>query len=222
MVAEYDHEGEDHDHATLDPHIWMSPINVRIMVQNICDGLVKIDPDNKTYYEVNRDAYLQELTELDQDIRDGLSGLTNRKFMVYHPSFGYFAQEYGLTMIAVEDEGKEPTAAGIKNLVDQAEEYNIKVIFVSPQFNQQSAEVIASEIGGEVISIDPLARDYITNMHNLVDELEMATGSGKKKEVFKPLSYIMFAIGVAAILVTGCLIVYQLVDKRKRAIGHGI
>ncbi|MFC2018017.1 metal ABC transporter solute-binding protein, Zn/Mn family [Chloroflexota bacterium] len=221
MAGEHEEEEEDHEHSGMDPHIWMSPVNVRIMVQNICDGLVQVDPDNKTYYEVKRDAYIRELTQLDQDIRDGLSGLTNRKFMVYHPSFGYFAEEYDLTMIAVEEEGKEPTSAGIKKLIDQAEEYNIKVIFVSPQFNQQNAEVIASEIGGEVIPIDPLARDYITSMYTLSDELEKATGNGKKKEVFEPLSYIMFAIGVAAILGTGGVIIYHLVRKRKSEIRHG-
>lgn len=226
MTSEHEHDEDVHEEEAdeqngMDPHIWMSPMNAEIMVKNICDGLIKVDPDNKTYYEVNRDAYLQELTELDRNIRESLSGLTNRRFMVYHPSYGYFAAEYGLTMIAVEDEGKEPTSAGIKNLIDQAEEYNIKVIFVSPQFSQQSAEVIASEIGGEVISVDPLARDYITNMRTLLDELEKATGTGNKKEVFKPLSYIMFAIGVAAILGTVSVIGYHLVRKRKSEMGYG-
>ena len=164
-------EHEDEEHGTLDPHIWMSLANAKIMVQNICDGLVQVDPDNKTYYEGNRDSYLQELTQLDQDIGDGLSGVVNRRFMVYHPSFGYFAEEYDLTMIPVEEEGKEPTIAGIDHLIEQAKEHNIKVIFASPQFNQKYAQVIADAIGGEVISVDPLARDYITNMRSILSEL---------------------------------------------------
>ena len=170
MIGEYEHDGE-HEHGVMDPHIWMSPLNVQIMVRNICDGLVQVDPDNKPYYERNRDAYLQKLAELDQIIRDGLSGLTNRRFMVYHPAFGYFAREYNLTMIPIEEEGKEPTAAGLAHLIEQAKEHDIKVIFAEPQFNPQSAEVIAGAIGGRVVFINPLAQNYIANLRSLLDEL---------------------------------------------------
>jgi len=170
MIGEYEHDGE-HEHGVMDPHIWMSLLNAQIMVRNICDGLVQVDPDNKPYYERNRDAYLQKLAELDQIIRNGLSGLTNRRFMVYHPSFGYFAREYNLTMIPIEEEGKEPTAAGLVHLIEQAKEHDIKVIFAEPQFNPQSAEVIAGAIGGRVVFINPLAQNYIANLRSLLDEL---------------------------------------------------
>jgi zinc transport system substrate-binding protein len=165
---------DEEEHGGMDPHIWMSPLNAKIMVQNICDGLVQFDPGNSAYYEGNRDAYLQELTQLDQDIREGLSGVTNRRFMVYHPSFGYFAEKYGLIMISIEEEGKEPTGRGILHLIAQAKEQNVKVIFASPQFNQEIAKQIANGIGGEVISIDPLAKDYITNMRFILDKLIQA------------------------------------------------
>ncbi len=161
----------EHEHGAMDPHIWMSPLNVKIMVQNIYEGLVQVDPNNKTYYEKNRDTYLRELTKLDQDIRDGLSRVTNRKFMTYHPAFGYFAREYNLTMLPIEAEGKEPTAAGLAHLIEQAKEHDIRVIFASPQFNPQSAEVIAKAIGGRVVFIDSLAKDYIMNMRLLLGEL---------------------------------------------------
>jgi len=174
MIGEYEHEGE-HEHGVMDPHIWMSPLNAQIMVRNICDGLIQVDPDNKLYYERNRDAYLQKLAELDQIIRDGLSGLTSRKFMVYHPAFGYFAREYNLTMIPIEEEGKEPTAAGLAHLIEQAKEHDIKVIFAEPQFNPQSAEVIAGAIGGKVVFINPLAENYIANLRSLLDELVKVT-----------------------------------------------
>ncbi|MDD5095056.1 MAG: zinc ABC transporter substrate-binding protein [Dehalococcoidia bacterium] len=166
--------GEDEHDDGIDPHIWMSPVNAKIMVQNICAGLVEIDPANQTYYEANRDAYLQKLTQLDQEIREGLSGVTNRIFMVYHPAFGYFASEYNLTMLPIQKEGKEPTASGLASLIDQAKEYNIRVIFAETQFNPQSAKVIAKEIGGKVIMVDPLARDYIVNMQTLADEMIQA------------------------------------------------
>lgn len=166
--------GEEDNHGALDPHIWMSPVNARIMVQNIYEGLVRVDPENSAYYTQNRDAYLQELTMLDRDIRDGLSHLTSRRFMVYHDALGYFAREYNLTLLSIEAEGKEPTAAALASLIEQAKEHNIKVIFAEPQFNPQSARVIAEAIGGRVVFIDPLTRDYIPSMRKLLAELVLA------------------------------------------------
>ncbi|HEY81823.1 MAG TPA: zinc ABC transporter solute-binding protein [Dehalococcoidia bacterium] len=159
---------------TLDPHIWMSPRNAKIMVQNIYDGLVQVDPDGKEYYRQNLERYLRELSQLDQEIRDKLSGVTNRRFMVYHPAFGYFAREYNLVMLPIEAEGKEPTAAGLARLIEQAKENGIKVIFAEPQFNPQSAEVIAEAIDGRVVLIDPLAKDYVVNLRRLADEMALA------------------------------------------------
>jgi zinc transport system substrate-binding protein len=173
---EHEHEGDEdeHEHGAMDPHIWMSPRNAQTMVENIASGLIQIDPDNRAYYEQNRDAYLQKLAQLDQDIREGLSGVKNRIFMVYHPAFGYFASEYDLTMLPIEAEGKEPTPAGLQHLIDQAKEHNIRVVFTSPQFNPDSAKVIADAIDGRVVFINPLARDYIENLRTLMGELVQA------------------------------------------------
>jgi zinc transport system substrate-binding protein len=165
---------EDEPAGSMDPHIWLSPQNAVIMVQNIAEGLMQIDPDNSAYYCRNRDDYIQQLTQLDNDIREGLSAVTNRVFMVFHPAFGYFASEYNLTMLTIEDEGKEPTPAGLQRLIEQAKEHNIKVVFAEPQFNPQSAEVIADEIGGKVVLIDPLARDYIDNLRVLLNNMAEA------------------------------------------------
>jgi zinc transport system substrate-binding protein len=165
---------EDEPAGSMDPHIWLSPPNAIIMVQDITEGLIQIDPDSSAYYRQNRDAYIQQLELLDSDIRQGLSAVTNRVFMVFHPAFGYFASEYDLTMLAIEEEGKEPTPAGLQHLIEQAKEYNIKVIFAEPQYNRQSAEVIADEIGGRVVLIDPLARNYIDNLRALLAEMVQA------------------------------------------------
>jgi zinc transport system substrate-binding protein len=94
--------------------------------------------------------------------------------MVYHPAFGYFASNYDLTMLPIEAEGKEPTPAGLQHLIEHAKEQNIKVIFAEPQFNPQSAKVIADAIDGRVVFINPLARDYIENMQTLMGELIQA------------------------------------------------
>lgn len=171
MGAPDEHDEADHDHGGNDPHIWMSPENAMIMVENICAGLVQIDPENRLYYESNRDAYLAELAQLDQEIEKGLEDVTNRIFMVYHPAFGYLAHRYDLTMLTIEEEGKEPTASGLAHLMDQAEVYDIKVIFAGPQFDPKSAETIADDIGGRVVMIDSLARDYILNLQKIKETL---------------------------------------------------
>ncbi len=182
MEMDHEHEGEgehhdenneqehedEHGHEGSDPHIWLSPENAAIMVQNIYDGLVTVDPSNKDYYRENRDAYLEELSRLDREIRDALSGVSGRTFMVYHPSFGYFAREYDLTMLSVEEEGKEPAAAGLARVIVQAKEHNLSVIFTEPQFDPRNAEVIADAIGGRVVSIDPLAGNYLDNMRRFL------------------------------------------------------
>ena len=157
-----------------DPHIWLSVKNAEIMVRNICAGLVQVDPANQTYYEKNRDSYLEELTQLDGDIMEGLASVSNRSFIVFHPAFGYFARDYGLTQIAVEQGGKEPSADYIVRLIEQAREQNIRVVFVSPEFDTKSAGVIAKEIGGRVVIIDPLAKDFVSNMRTVESAMREA------------------------------------------------
>lgn len=154
-----------------DPHIWLSPRNARIMVENIYDGLVKIDPGSEAYYAENKNKYLANLDQLDKYISQSLAGITKRNFMVYHPAWGYFARDYNLVEIPIEEEGKEPSAGDIARLIEQAKMNNIKVIFVSPQYNMERAQVIAKEIGGEVVVADHLARDYIGNLHKFSDEI---------------------------------------------------
>jgi len=171
VETEGEHEEEHENHSRMDPHIWMSPLNARIMVRNICNGLIEVDPESRSYYEQNRDDYLQQLTEIDRKMRDGLAEVKNRRFVVYHPAFGYFASEYNLEMITVEEEGKEPTAASLVRLIEQAKAHDIKVIFAEPQFNPKSAEVIAEAIDGRVVLIDPLAKDYIGNLRLILSEM---------------------------------------------------
>ncbi|HHV24539.1 MAG: zinc ABC transporter substrate-binding protein [Methanosarcina sp.] len=166
---EHENNSKNTAHEELDSHIWTSPANAKIMVEDIYEGLAKIDPENKEYYAQNRDAYLKELDALDARILEKLEGKKERNFMVYHPSWGYFAADYNLTMISVEIEGKEPSAQNLAKLVDLAKEKQVKVIFVQPQFSTRSAQAVAKEIGGEVVAVDPLAKDYIANLDKVSD-----------------------------------------------------
>ncbi len=147
-----------------DPHIWLSASNAIVMVENIYQGLVKTDPENKDFYCRNKIDFQSELSLLDEDIKEILKDKKNRKIMVYHPAWTYFAASYDLELITIEEEGKEPSMTGIKKIIEQAEEYNIKVVFASPEISARSAEVIADEIDGSVILISPLEKDYIKNM----------------------------------------------------------
>lgn len=167
VVYKHNHEQNEHHYIGDDPHIWLSPKNAKIMVENIYNGFVSIDPDNKEYYSENKRSYLRELDELDLEIEILLADKINRRFMVYHPSWAYFARDYNLEQIPIEKGGKEPTARSIQFLIEQARIQNIRVIFASPQFNTESAEVIAREIKGQVVLIDPLQKDYITNMKKI-------------------------------------------------------
>jgi len=147
-----------------DPHVWVSPRNAKVMVENIYQSLVQADPENKDYYAKNRDEYLKELDKLDKNITQTLSGKNNTKIMVYHPAWAYLCRDYNLQQISIEQAGKEPTPQNIASLVDTARNENIKVIFVSPEFSTSNAQVIASEIGGKVVVVDPLSQNYLENM----------------------------------------------------------
>jgi len=141
------------------------------MVQNIYEALAEEDPANAAYYEANMNSYIAELDELDSGIEQTLAGKTNRKFIVFHPAWGYLAHDYGLEQIAIEEAGKEPTAQNLQYIIDEANENDIKVIFASPQFSTSSAETVAQEINGTVILINPLDRNYLENMQKVADAL---------------------------------------------------
>jgi len=152
-----------------DPHIWLSPKNAKIMAENIYQGLVEVDPGNVVYYSKNKEQYLQELDGLDLLIENSIKGKENRKFIVYHPAWGYFADEYGLGQISIEDEGKGPTPKGIVSVIKQAKENNISVVFASPEYSISSAETISQEIEGNVLLISPLEKNYISNLEQVAE-----------------------------------------------------
>jgi zinc transport system substrate-binding protein len=157
----------DADAEGIDTHTWTSIRNAQIMVQNIYDGLAGMDGANKEYYAKNRDDYLLELTALDMGLNESLSMRKNKKFIIYHPSLGYFARDYGLEQIAIERNGKEPTPQWMQRIIDTAKADNITVVLASPEFSTASADTIAGEINGKVVLIDPLQKDYAKGMREI-------------------------------------------------------
>ncbi|MFH1126627.1 MAG: zinc ABC transporter substrate-binding protein [archaeon] len=154
-----------------DPHVWMSLRNAGIIAKNIYDGLASADPVNKEYYYDNYNKYLIEIDMLDMQIQNMFNGADKRTFMILHPSFGYFARDYGLVQVAIEDEGKEPSSSDVLRLIEYAKENGIKTIFVQPGVNFKNAQAIASEINGTIALADPLAEDYLLNMRNVSKSL---------------------------------------------------
>lgn len=158
--ANHRHETDDHNHSGLDPHIWLSPDLVKIQAGNMMAALVQADPGNKNAYEQNYQQFIKEIEALNESLKSILSGKAGCRFMVFHPSWGYFAQAFGLKQIPVEVEGKSPTPAQLAQLIDLAKKMEIRIIFAQPQFSTKSAQLIAQAIGGDVILSDPLAENW--------------------------------------------------------------
>jgi zinc transport system substrate-binding protein len=177
--ARQDHE--DHKKASpekaqgvLDPHVWTSPPRVKIMAGQILQSLIEELPNHKKELTENHQAFLEELDRLTEDIRHKLEPIRNRRFLVFHPSWGYFAETFDLEQIAIETEGKEPGARTLAYLIRLAKEENIRVIFVQKQFSRVAARMIADEIGGRVEPVDPLAEDYPENLRRVAETLAKA------------------------------------------------
>jgi len=158
--------------ATPDPHIWMSPRLAKIVAQNIHEALCRLDPAHSRQYAGNLQSLLDDLDRVDARIARTLAPLRGRKMYVFHPAFGYFADAYGLTQVPVEFEGKEPGARQLAGLIDRARADGVRVIFVQPQFSGKSAAVVAAAIGGAVIPINPLSRDYLANLEAMASAVE--------------------------------------------------
>ena len=162
---------EEHDHSGLDPHVWLDPILVKIQVKNIYETMVKIDSVNAEFYKTNYEEFLKELDALDENIKTILEPYKEKAFMVFHPSWGYFAKRYNLEEISIEIEGKEPKPAELVELMEEAKKHNIKIVFSSPQFSQKSALAISKNIQATVISIDPLAENWSENLLNSAKQI---------------------------------------------------
>jgi len=168
------HTHRDDAHGALDPHVWVSPPEVKIIARNILEALLEIDPANSLTYKSNHDAFIIEIEELDRDLKKIFSDKKGLKFMVYHPGWGYFARAYGLEQVPVEVEGKEPKPEQLKALIEHSRKDGIKVIFVQPQFSIKSAEVIAKAIGGQVIFADNLSQDWERNLRDQAEKFKQA------------------------------------------------
>jgi zinc transport system substrate-binding protein len=178
-----DHQHESkpsHRNSSLDPHVWLSPPLVVIQAHNIRDGLISVDPDNAHIYKANCDRFVGEINDLDTELKRVFGDRKDLQFMVFHPSWGYFAHAYRIRQVPVELEGKAPKPAELQHLIQYAREHEIKVIFVQPQFSTSSAKVIAKAIDGQIAFVDPLAENWAENLREVARKFDAALREVKK------------------------------------------
>ncbi len=161
-------------HEGLDPHIWLSPALVKIVAQNIRDALVAVDPVHETVYRANLARFLTEIEALHVALTKTLEGCAGAKFMVFHPSWGYFAAAYGLVQEAIEAQGKEPAPRQLAGIIQEARKDGIKVVFVEPQYSDKAAKTVAQAIGGRVLKIDPLSGQWAANLKAMAQTIREA------------------------------------------------
>ena len=157
--------------GSRDPHIWLSPKRVISIVEIIRDELIELNPEKKQLYKENTADYIDKIKETDQKVENILNKKENNYMLVYHPSFGYFADEYNLKMVAVEEGGKEATAKHLQEIIDFAKENNIDKIFHQAEIDSRQTQALAEEIGAELVKLDPLAEDYLNNLIEMAKKI---------------------------------------------------
>lgn len=155
---------EDEGESEHDPHVWLSPRLVKEQAQIIYAALSRIDAAHEALYAENKKAFVAELDQLDAEIEELLADRQRDYFLVYHPAWGYFAADYGLIEIAIEKDGKEPTAYEMAQIIERANSEGIKAVLASPQHSTRSAETVAKQLDGELKIIDSLPADYIAGL----------------------------------------------------------
>ncbi len=155
-----------------DPHVWLAPRLLAHQAERICEALCQADPAGAEAYRANLRTLQVRLNEVEAEIAEMLQPYRGRAFYVFHPAFGYFADACGLRQVAVEMEGKAPSPRQLRALIAQARAEEVKVIFVQPQFDQRSAEAVATAIGGSVVAIDPLGKNVVDNLVEIAAQLK--------------------------------------------------
>lgn len=167
--------GEDGVPATsadnADPHVWTSPRNLSMMAENVCKALSETDTANAKYYAQRLAAFNKQMDELDNTLRQLLAGAKGVSFLIHHPALGYFAQQYSLHQLAVEQDGKEPSVARLQHIIEQCRAVGVRTAFVSIEHNGRATQRIAEELGVKVTEINPLAYDVPAELLNIAKVL---------------------------------------------------
>ena len=167
-----DYKHGDHSHRGTDPHTWMSPIRMEQMAKIVFIELIRLFPEHKDQFQLNYDNLIQEIRNVGIFANEHLAEFRGGDFLIFHPSLGYLAKDYGLNQHAIEFEGKEPSPAHMREIIDMAIKNEIKAIFVQAEFDKRNAMVIADEIGGIILDVNPLSEDWPAEMRTISSKLK--------------------------------------------------
>ena len=152
----------------LDPHVWLSPPDVKIIAASMRAALCAADPAHRSAYDAGCRAFIAEIDSLDSELRTLFSSAGGHaRFMVFHPAWGYFAEAYGLEQVPIEVEGREPAPAELARLAGTAKTLRIPVIFVQPQKSARSAKAVADAVGASIVTADDLAENWTANLRSV-------------------------------------------------------
>jgi len=161
----------DHSHHGIDPHTWMSPKQAYIIAHNIFEAIVTIDPGNRDRYKKNLEKLLEEIVDADKKTGEKLGQSKGENFLIFHPSLGYLARDYGLVQISIEYEGKTPSPRYMQQVIDIAKTQHIKKVLIQKEFDIDNAKSIANEIGAEVVQVNPLDYNWSAQVLYIADIL---------------------------------------------------
>ena len=170
------HHHHHHEEIGLDPHIWMSPLNAIKMAGTIADALAEADPERAEVYGENLERVEAEIRRVHERIGETLEPFRGSSFYVFHPAFGYFGDAYGLHQKAVEVSGRRPGPRELRQLIQDAKDEGVRILFVQPQFDASSARAVAKAINGSVVRLNPLERDLVGNFTKVVNAIRDALG----------------------------------------------
>ncbi|MBN1107170.1 MAG: zinc ABC transporter substrate-binding protein [Bacteroidales bacterium] len=169
IEADHSHEGEHAEKA--DPHFWMSPKNGVVIAAKVKDLLCRLNPAGTEKYTANYDSLIIKINDLDRKAEELFADQKGNVFITYHPTLAYLARDYGLEELTLEHEGKEPSPARLKELIDIAREKNIKKIFLTREYDKRQVEALSAETGAEIVVIDPLSPDWFDAVNFIITAL---------------------------------------------------
>ncbi|MFI3279679.1 MAG: zinc ABC transporter substrate-binding protein [Rikenellaceae bacterium] len=158
----HNHHGEHHHHG-VDPHIWTSPKELQRMAENCYNAIAKLYPDSLQYGQ-NYEALKISLDELDAKVAEAIATSGIKSFVIHHPAYSYYARDYGIEQVAIEEDGKDPSTRRIGEIIDRAREEGVTQILYQNQFPSTVVDVIAKDAGAAAISVDPLSEDIIAHI----------------------------------------------------------
>ena len=172
LIRDKGHWHGDHFHeGGVEPHVWNSTQNALIIADNIYQALCELDSTHKEDYQKRLDVLKQTIRQTDANVRTLLEN-ADSTFLIYHPALSYFARDYGLKQVSIEEGGKEPSPAQLKALIETCRNENVHTIFVQQEFDQRNAQLIANELGVNIVSINPLSYDWVKEMIRIAEALK--------------------------------------------------